>query len=150
MRWPLLWKEASPGQGSFCNNDLLTWHYPVLITCLLVKKEVNKFDVNITWIKLIHGGTLAQGLALSTHSIWDRASLYGVCMFSCARVDFLQVLQFLPASKHVFRSISSQCPWPRYWLIIWSWSLGAALWLLTALLRDGLNAETKFHSICDQ
>ncbi len=50
----------------------------------------------------------------------------------CVRMGFLRVLRFPPPSKHAYRCISSQYPWPRYWLRIWSWSTGAVLWLPTA------------------
>ncbi len=47
-------------------------------------------------------------------------------------------------NMHV-RCISSQHPWPRHWLRIWSWSQGAALWLPTAPQGCVLNAENTFH-----
>ncbi len=48
------------------------------------------------------------------------------------RMGFLQVLRFPSPSKHVYSSVSSQYIWSRSWLRIWSWAMGAALWLPTA------------------
>ncbi len=59
-------------------------------------------------------------------------------------MGFLRVLWFPPASKHVYISLSSQYPWPRYWL-----KCGVDPQVLRCcclpFLKDGLNAETKLH-----
>ncbi len=68
--------------------------------------------------------------------VWFPAGAGPFCVgFACSlrvHTGFLRVLWFPPPTRHVHRTISSQYPWPRYWLRIRSQSQGAALWLPTA------------------
>ncbi len=71
-----------------------------------------------------HGGS---GLALLPHSkkvLGLILSLCGICMFFPCLFGFPP-----PSTNEYVRCISCQYPWTSYWLSIWSWSLGTALWL---------------------